>query len=215
MTTQIRRNSIVVLAMGLILNLYADSTHFDFNDPKGVNSMSISVDSMVEPIMGTAAGISGNIIFDPEAPEATTGKIVVSAAAIETTNDRMTKVLHSEDWIDVEKYPTVEFLFKAISNSKKTGETMYKLDVRGDFTLKGVTKETTIPVTVSHLPGKLSTRQSNANGDLLIIRTNFTIPRKDFNIKPEMDGTTVGETIAVNVGIVGSAPKQKEGSGSY
>ena len=95
-----------LFAFLLVLNLRAELTVFDFKDPKGVNSMTIQVDSILEPIMGTASGISGTLSFDPEAPKSANGKIVVSAGSIQTTNDRMTKVLHSEDWIDIEKYPT-------------------------------------------------------------------------------------------------------------
>ena len=197
----------MVIVLSLASNLYAGPTVFDFKDPKGVNSMLISLDSVLEPIMGTANGITGTVSFDPENTKSLNGKIVVSAKTIQTTNKRMTKVLHSEDWIDVNKYPSVEFNFNEILSSEKKGETVYQLDVRGDFTLKGLTKEIEIPVNLSYLPGKLSSRQDKVNGDLLIIRTNFSIQRKEFNIKPEMDGSIVGETIKINVGIVGTAPR--------
>ena len=197
----------LIIVFSLVSNLYSAPTLFDFKDPKGVNSMLFSLDSVLEPIMGTANGISGTISFDPEETKSSTGKIVVSAKTIQTTNARMTKVLHSEDWIDVEKYPTVEFNFKEILSSEKKGNTIYELNVRGDFTLKGVTKKMDIPIRLSYLPGKLSSRQDKVNGDLLVIRTSFSIQRKEFNIKPDMDGMTVSETIIINVGIVGSAPK--------
>ena len=119
----------------------------------------------------------------------------------------MTKVLHSEDWIHVEEYPSVDFQFQEVLESKKRGQTIYELLVRGDFTLRGITKQLYIPVTISFLPGKLSARQKGKEGDLLILRSNFQIQRKDFNIKPEMDGSTVATEIQINLGIVGISPR--------
>ena len=190
-----------------IWTVSAAEKEFDFADPKGVNGMSISLDSELEPIMGTASGISGKLRFDPGQPKSINGTISVVAKDIRMTNQRMTKVLHSVDWINVEEYPTVEFNIKSAENLSKHGDTRFELNVSGDFTLKGVTREIKVPVTVSYLPGKLSSRQEGKEGDLLVLRGQFSINRKDFNIKPDMGIATVANKIDINLGIVGIGPK--------
>lgn len=51
---------------------------FDFKDPKGVNNAVFKLDAPLEAITGSANGISGTVLFDPEDPSSTTGKLVVS-----------------------------------------------------------------------------------------------------------------------------------------
>ena len=80
---------------------------------------------------------------------------------------------------------------------------MFEVDVTGDFTLKGITRELNIPVSLTYLPGKLKDRNGKGNGDLLVLRTKFTIDRTSFSIKPEMDGSKVAKDIQINVSIVG------------
>ena len=207
MSSNFNKTIVFILVLISILNVSAKGIEFDFADPKGVNSMSISLDSELEPIMGTASGISGIIKFDPDNPESITGKIAVAAKNIHMTNPKMTKVLHSEDWISAEEYPTVEFRFKEAQHVSKRYESRYELQLLGEFKLKGIVKEIQFPVTITYLPGKLPIRQKGIEGDLLILRTQFNVYRKDFNIKPDMDSTTVANKIDINVGIVGIAPK--------
>ena len=74
----------------------------------------------------------------------------------------------------------VDFTFKEIVASDKKGDSFYDLKVRGDFNLKGVTKELEVPVMISHLPGKLGSRQGKGEGDLLVLRTEFELEPKGF-----------------------------------
>lgn len=189
-------------------NAWAQGMAFNYRDPKGVNSISIVLDSVLEPIMGVASGISGEVMFDPEKKIAIRGRIVVNTAKIQMTNPMMTKVLHSEEWLDVKQFPTVEFLFKEIVSTGSMKDMLYEYMVSGDFTCKGTTKEIQVPVNVSYLPGKLNARNGKGEGDLLILRSQFHINRKDFGIKPDMDNTSVADTIQLNVRIVGYSQKK-------
>ncbi len=180
---------------------------FDCKDPKGVHSIAFTLDSKLEPIMGLASGISGKVSFDPAAPEKTTGRIVVEAKSLHTPNGTMKKYLHGPDWMDVEHHPNIEFTIKSVKKSKKIGENRYELTVKGEFTCKGITKKMIVPVTLTYLPGMLSQRQRGIEGDLIVIRAEFPIARKDFNIKPDMGPMVVSEEIEVRVAIVGGHPK--------
>lgn len=180
---------------------------FDFKDPKGVNTISFTLDSQLEPILGLAAGVSGKVTFDPAEPKKTTGKIAVEASSVQTMNKKMNEVLHSADWLDVAKHPTVEFSFKDVKEVKSPRENVFEMTVAGEFTCRGVTKPLTVTVLANYLPGKLATRL-RGEGDLLVLRSDFTIKRADFNIKADQPGGLVADDIRIQAAIVGSCAKQ-------
>jgi polyisoprenoid-binding protein YceI len=201
------RNTVMSMALVLLAGattLRAAATTFDFKDPKGVNSIVFILDSTLEPIMGVAAGITGTMSFDPDNAKATTGKLSVPTKALHTENQGMKETLHGPDWLDAEKNPSIDFAIKKVTDARLSGDA-HELTVVGDLTIKGITKEVTVPVKVTHLPGKMSER-GRSKGDLLVVRSNFVIRRNDFNIKPDMDGKVVATDIEVRVSIAGFAP---------
>lgn len=187
---------------------WASPAEFDFNDPKKVNSISFTLDSLLEPIVGIASGITGKLSFDPASPKSTTGGISVEAKSLQFANKGIENSLRGADWLDVNKNPKIEFTFKKVTDAKSAGEGATEMTVVGDMTCHGVTKEVTVPVKATYLPGKLGDRQSKGSGDLLVLRSSFTIKRTDFGIKPDMSDKVVAEAIQVQVAIVGSSPKK-------
>ena len=59
-----------LLSLTLAGTLASAPQTFDFKDPKGVNAIQFHLDSVLEPISGTASGISGTVTFDPANPAA-------------------------------------------------------------------------------------------------------------------------------------------------
>lgn len=186
----------------------AEGQAFDFKDPKGVNAMTFTLDSTLEPIVGVASGVSGKLAFDPAAPEKLTGMLQVAADTLHVPNPRMKEKLHSDEWLDVEKYPEITFKITRVGEVKKRGADQFELQVTGDFTIRDVTREMTVPVRISYLPGKLSSRLRGMEGDLLVVRAAFTLKRSDFNIRTDMDGAILADEMEIRAGIVGAA---KEG----
>lgn len=182
----------------------ASATDFDFKDPKGVNSVQFLLDSEVEPIMGQASGISGALAFDPAAVDKTSGKIVVDADTIHFQNAKMGEVLKQPDWLNTKQFPEITFAFKQVKSSKKTGADSYELQVVGDFSCAGVTKELTVAVRVTYLKGKAGERMQGAKGDLLVVRSDFVIHRSDFKLKPGQMTALVAEDINLRVCITGT-----------
>ena len=182
---------------------------FDFKDPKGVNSMSFFLDSLLEPIMGVASGISGTVSFDPKRPEKTTGDIAVEVKSLHTSNGGMRSKMQAAEWLDARQHPQITFTIKRVENVEEAGKKAWSFDAVGDFTCKGVTKEMTLPVKVAYLPGRLADRGGRqGEGDLLVLRSDFTIKRTDFDIKKDMGDETVANEIQIRVSIVGGSPKK-------
>ena len=179
---------------------------FDFKDPKGVNNATFKLDAPLEALSGNATGISGKVTFDPAAPDATKGKILVATSSMHVGNPMQQQHMLGDKWMDAAKFPEISFEAKALKNVKTSGETT-TADVAGVFTLKGVSKEITVPVKFSYLKDKLSQRVPNQHGDLLVIRSNFSIKRSDFGIMPGQMEDKVSDTIELTLSIAGASPR--------
>ncbi|ATC63104.1 hypothetical protein CMV30_03550 [Nibricoccus aquaticus] len=196
-----------LMALGLSSALLAAPISFDFKDPKGVNAASFHLDALLEPISGSANGVTGTVSFDPSAPGSTTGKIVVAANTLTVTNSTMTEHLRGGQWLDVAANPEISFELASLANVKTSGNTT-TADATGKFTLHGVTKDITVPVTLTFLPDALEKRTKPGNkGDILVVRTKFTIKRADYGIKPGQMEDKVSPEIEISLAIAGSAPK--------
>jgi len=180
------------------------TAEYDFKDPKGVNAIVFMLDSVTEPIMGVADGISGKVTFDPSNPSAIKGTITVATNSIYTPNRGMKNKIQAKDWLDGKNHPTIDFVFKSVEGVKTISNDAQEISVVGELTCKGVTREIKTNVTATYMPGKLSHRVRKMKGDLLVLRSRFTINRKDFNIKPQMGGDVVSEQIELRISIVGA-----------
>jgi polyisoprenoid-binding protein YceI len=179
---------------------------FDFKDPKGINNAGFKLDAPLEAINGSASGISGTVTFDPENPGATKGKIIVATASLMLPNPMQKQHMLSDKWLDAVKFPEITFESKEFKNVQTAGDTT-TADVTGTFTLKGVSKEITVPVKLTWLKDKLGERVPNQKGDLLVVRANFTIKRGDYNIMPGQFEDKVSDTIELTLSIAGASPK--------
>jgi len=185
----------------------AETLTFNFADPKGVNNVVFMLDAPLEQISGSANGISGTVQADPANPEAVTGKIIVDAKSLHVGNPMMKDHMHGEDWLDTAKHDTISFELKEVTNVQKADETSGTADVKGTFTLRGVSKEMTFPIRVTYLKGRLKDRGGDQDGDLLVIRSNFSIKRSDFGIKPGEFEDKVADDIEITLNVAGAAPK--------
>jgi polyisoprenoid-binding protein YceI len=194
------------LSLGLAGFAGAAPAAFDFKDPKGVNGVQFALDSVLEPIVGTASGVTGTVHFDPARPAATTGKIVVAAKSLVVPNATQASHIQGKDWLDTTTHPDITFeLVQLADVSTKDNETV--ATATGKFTLKGVTKQISVPVKLTHLADAMGKRMPGTQGDLLVVRGEFSIKRADYGIQPGQLEDTVNPVIKLTLAIVGSAPK--------
>ena len=207
-TSRRTRVSVLVIAGWLLSgHVSAGEIEFDFKDPKGVNSVTFVLDSLLEPFMGVATGISGKVKFDPAKPKSLSGKIVIDVTKVQCANSGMTKAMQGEDWIDVAKYPTVEFSLTSVTRVAKLDDKTAIMTVVGNMKCKGVTQKIEVALKSTYLPDRMQHRMRGAKGDLLVLRSTFTISRKAFGIKPNMGPDVVADDIEVRVSIVGGHKK--------
>ncbi len=196
---------------------YAAPQTFDFKDPKGMNNAIFKLVAPLETINGSASDISGTVSFDPENPAATTGKIVVATESLIVPNPLQKEHMHSATWLDAAKYPEITFEVKEFKNVQVLGHKKENMttndgdvttaDVTGTFTLHGVSKDITAPVSLTYLKDKLGDRIPNLKGDLLVIRANFNINREDFNINKGQYLDKVSTNIDLSLNIAGTCAR--------
>lgn len=196
----------LIMAAGLTTLASAETLTFDFKDPKGVNNAVFKLDAPLEAINGSASGITGTVKFDPANPGATTGKIVVAADSLHVPSPMMKEHMHGAQWMDVAKNQEITFEAKSLKNVKTEG-TKTTADAVGTFTMKGVSKELTIPVTLTYLKDKLGERMPNLKGDLLVVRSTFKVKRTDYGINPGAPTDKVADEVELTLSIAGAAAK--------
>ena len=97
---------------------------------------------LVTKVRGRFGDFEGAVRLVPGAPEKSSVEFSIDAASIDTDVADRDKHLRSADFFDVEKYPKITFVSSRIRPA--SGD---RYDVTGTLTLRGVSKEVTLPVT--------------------------------------------------------------------
>jgi polyisoprenoid-binding protein YceI len=188
-----------------IISAVAAPLSFDFKDPKNVNVIQFTLDSVLEPIAGTASAVEGQVTFDSADLPATAGTISVKASSVQVPNKTMTEHLLSAGWIDAETHKDISYAFTKLTDVKVVGENRWSALAKGTFSLKGTSRELDIPVTLTYLPGGFGKRVNKPElpGDLLVVRGAFEIKRADYGIKPGEHEEKVSPVIQLTFAVVG------------
>ena len=149
---------------------------------------------LVTRVRGRFSDFEGTIVLDEASPENSSVDFTIHATSIDTNEPDRDKHLRSEDFFAVEQFKTISFKSKKVV--KKGAETF---DVVGDLTIRGTTKEITLPVT--HL-GKVKDPWGN---EKIGFETEITLNRKDYGLKwnapLETGGFLVGDEVKVSLSI--------------
>src|SRR5436305_1288907 len=142
-----------------------------FNVDPHHSEVGFQIRHLVTQVRGKFTDYKGTIQLDPAKPESSSVQFDIKAASIDTGVADRDKHLRSADFFDVEKYPDITFQSKSV---KMTGKDRYA--VTGTFTLHGVSKEITLPVT---LTGMIKDPGGNQRAGW---STETTLNRKDYGI---------------------------------
>jgi polyisoprenoid-binding protein YceI len=94
----------------------------------------------ISSLWGRFNDITGTFTYDPANIGASSITVEIDPASLDTNHEARDTHLKSSDYMDVAKFPKAGFVSSAIAD-KGDG----KLEVTGDFTLHGVTKQITFP----------------------------------------------------------------------
>jgi len=195
----------VNLAQGFKVNASGEQS-FSFNDQYGRNQATFFSTTPLEDINGLTNDVKGIVNFDVGDVSTLTGTVSISTASIKTGIDLRDEHLRSDNWLNAESYPEITFKIKSVSDVQSIESNKLTAKVTGDFTVHGVTKETTTDVTMTYLDESEQTKK-RAPGDLLGVQATFNITLSDYEIDNMVLGQKVSDNIEIGVNIVGSNAK--------
>lgn len=203
-----RQRTILFLLAVVLLGWAAAAGADSYSIDPAHSSLAFDIRHFVSKVPGRFKDFEGTIAYDPTSPAATTVEITARAESIDTDNDRRDQHLRSPDFFHVEQFPTLSFKSKKVA-----ADGANRLEVTGDLTIHGVTKEVTVPVDV------LGTFQMPDGSAKAGFETTFTIDRKQFGIEwnrvLDQGGAVLGDDVNIHVAIEANraAPETAQGSG--
>jgi polyisoprenoid-binding protein YceI len=180
------------LSLTLLLPAMAAAEPVIYKVDADHSGVSFSVRHFVSNVSGRFRDFDGVIKYDKANPAASSVEFTVKAASIDTTNNDRDEHLRSKDFFEVQKFPTLTFTSTQVA--PKDGTT---LDVTGNLTLHGVTRQVTFPVS---LLGTVKTPRGEKAG----FETAFKIDRKEYGIlwNNVLDsGPVLGDEVKITIEI--------------
>ena len=143
---------------------------------------------------GLFSNVSGTLELNSKMPTASKLSVTIPVASVQTTSDKLTDELKSDQWFDAVKFPNATFVSTDV---KRTGKD--DAIVTGNLTLHGVTKPETLKV---HFVGAgINPMDKNYTTGF---EATATIKRSDFGVK--MYVPYVGDDVTLR--IAGAFEKQ-------
>ena len=144
---------------------------------------------MISNVPGEFDKFDGQVIYSPTDLANSKANVTIDVDSINTRIDKRDAHLKSPDFFDAAKFPTITFVSTKISPTSITG----------NLTMKGVTKEITIPVTIS---GPVKTMMG---GQAIGITGSVTVNRQDYGINwnkaLDQGGWAVSNDVLITISI--------------
>ncbi|CAN5402032.1 hypothetical protein BH23ACT7_BH23ACT7_05530 [soil metagenome] len=161
-------------------------------DPSHSSVEAVARHLMVAKVRGSFERFSGTFTV-AERPEDSSVTVEIDAASINTRDENRDTHLRSGDFLDVERFPTLDFVSTAVEPRGK------RWAVHGDLTIRGVTRPVTLDV---EYLGTLTDPWGNSKA---AFSATAEIDREDYGITwnqaLEAGGVLVGRTLKVKLDI--------------
>jgi polyisoprenoid-binding protein YceI len=147
---------------------------------------------MISNVRGEFQKLEGTVSYDPANLEATTVEVKIDVASINTREERRDAHLKSADFFDAETYPHLIFV------SRKARKSANGLELTGDLTIHGTTREVTLAVedvTPEHTD-PYGNRRIGASARTKIRRSDFGMR---WNAALEAGGVLVGDEVSIEL----------------
>ncbi len=182
-----------IQALIMFITLLTTSVVFAANtytiDPNHTTFGFLVKHMMISNVPGEFDKFEGKIIYSPKNLASAKANVTIDVSSINTRVERRDEDLKSPNFFDAAKFPTITFVSTKFTPGAITGQ----------FTMKGVTKEITIPVTIT---GPVKTMMG---GQAIGITGSVTINRQDYDINwnktLDQGGVAVSNGVVINISI--------------
>lgn len=149
----------------------------------------------ISTVRGEFGTVSGKIDYDEKNVGATKVTATVGVSSVDTRDAKRDAHLQTADFFDAGTYPNMTFTSKAVKNASATG-----LDLVGDLTIRGVTKEVTF-----HLDPFSAEVKDPWGNTKRAAHATATINRQDFGVNfgavLDNGGYVVANEVAIELDI--------------
>jgi len=115
--------------------------------------------------------VEGSFVFDKNDPNASTFEVTFHTTSVDTNDEKRDEHLKSPDFFDVRQFPKITFKTTQVSS------TANEMQLTGNLTMHGVTKQVTIPL-------KYLGEGKGPYGNYRCgFSSRFTLKRSDFEMK--------------------------------
>jgi len=171
-----------------------------WNLDKSHSSVQFEIDHLFSAVPGKFKDFSGDISLDTDDPSNSTASFTIQVASIDTDDEDRDGHLQSGDFFAADKYKTIKFVSTSIT---KKGKDM--LMAKGKLTMRGVTKEVSLPIQITGVvdsPWKENTQ-------IMGLRIKTSINRTDYEVGTGSWAATaiVGDEVTIDISMELDAPK--------
>lgn len=144
----------------------------------------------VSTVRGSISGVKGTIVWDANDLSKSSVEATIDTNTVSTNNTYRDQDLKSANFFDVAKYPTMTF--KSTSVRRANG----KLQVMGDLTLTGVTKNVTLEV-----DGPVGPQKGMGGKTVIGLSATGVVKRSDFNFGSKYGSAMLGDDVQLTIDV--------------
>lgn len=164
-------------------------------DPRHSSAQFAVSHLMISTVRGQFHGVNGTVQLNDSDITKSSVEVTIDATTVDTQEPDRDKHLKSPDFFDVAKYPTITFKSTKVENLGNG-----KLKVTGDLTIRGVTKQAVLEVTVPKAPIKdpFGLQRTAVSGTTKINRQDFGVA---WNKNLDSGGVVVGDSVDITLDV--------------
>jgi polyisoprenoid-binding protein YceI len=183
----------IVLAISLLGSLSAVAQTSTWKiDPNHSTAQFTVRHLAISNVTGSFTKVSGSVVLDEKDITQSQVSASIDVSSVDTRVEARDKDLRSPNFFDVEKYPTIEFKSKKIINSGG------KLEVTGDLTIHGTTREVTLDVDgpTAAMTDPWGNWRRGISASTIVNRRDFNLVYNNFLKTGE---AVVGDTVKIQI----------------
>ena len=200
----LRKTLLMVVALSfLFATPTLRATSYNVDAAHSTVGFTVSILGGLSKVSGKFASFTATIDYDEADVTKSSVTATIKADSIDTGIERRDAHLKTPDFFDTAKYPEITFQSKRV---EKKGKQLY---VTGTFTMHGVSKEITIPFTVT---GKVVNPQTKATTYGFSAR--FKLNRQDYGITYQNKNVPnwIGDEVEIELDLITARPVENKAS---